>query len=1104
MSPIYFKITGLLNPCFDIFNFKFLQRGFILYKPVDPKVDFPKEEESVLSFWEKNDIFKKSVSQREGAEDFVFYDGPPFATGLPHFGHFIPSTIKDIIPRYQTMKGKKVERRFGWDCHGLPVENLIEKELGLNSKHEIENYGIDKFNEACRASVLRYTAEWRKTITRMGRWVDFDHDYKTMNPEFMESIWWVAKSLWDKGLIYEGKYILPYCPRCSTVLSTHELAQGYKDVQDPTVTIRFKITKAPDGVKDPDMTNGKTYFLAWTTTPWTLPSNLGLCMGPDIDYVKILDKDSGDYYIFAEARLSAYYKNGEGYEVIYKAKGKDFIGAEYEPLFPYFANLKDPSECEKISNQKCEKGAFRMFNADYVSTEDGTGIVHIAPAFGEEDNKVFRGTGVPNVEPIDAECKFTKEVPDYQGRFVKECDKDIIQRLKDEKKLVKRDTIVHSYPHCWRCSSPLIYRGIGSWFVKVADYHDKLLKANSQINWQPSHIKEGRFGKWLAGSRDWAVSRNRYWGNPIPIWRCDDADCKHTLCVGSRDELKELSGTYAEDLHKQFVDKITFTCPKCKKGTMKRIPEVFDCWFESGSMPYAQQHYPFENKEYFENHFPANFISEGLDQTRGWFYTLTVLAAQLFDKPAFKNCIVNGIVLASDGRKMSKSLRNYTDPVEAINKFGADAIRLFLMHSAVVKADEIRYSDEGVRDVLKSIIIPLWNSYSFFVTYANIDKVTCTGHAFDSKLPENPLDKWLLSVTQSLVKKVTEAMESYDLSGAIDPIVDFIDQLNNWYIRRSRRRFWKSENDSDKTEAYEALYTALKTFAKVAAPFVPFITEEMWQNLRTDEDKISVHLEDYPVYQEKFHDEKLEFKMNTVQKAISMGRSLRNQFNLKNRQPLASVALVTRNAEEKTVLTEMLDSIKEELNVKEAIFHEREDELVEYKAKANFKVLGKELGGLMKDAAAKIVTLGQEAIRSILDGSKLTIEVGDKSVDLTSEKIIVDRIEKEDVKVINEGTLTVGLDTKITDELKKEGYVRDLVRGIQALRKDSGFEVTDRINLTVGGDTELKTAFESFEDFIKNETLSVSAKFDESLSNDSNAVKVEADDKNWSIKVEKN
>ena len=1069
------------------------------FKPVDPKVDFPLQEEEVLKFWQEKDIFKKSISQREGAEDYVFYDGPPFATGLPHFGHFIPSTIKDIIPRYQTMKGKKVERRFGWDCHGLPIENLIEKELGINSKHEIEQMGIDKFNDACRASVLRYTSEWRKTITRMGRWVDFDNDYKTMNPEFMESIWWVAKSLWDKNLIYEGKYILPYCPRCSTVLSTHELAQGYKDVQDQTVTVRFKITKAPQNIKDEQIANGNTYFLAWTTTPWTLPSNLGLCMGPEIDYVKILDKASGDYYIFAQARLSAYYKNEDDYQIIYIRKGKDFVGAEYEPLFPYFAELSDAKVCAEKSKQKCEKGAFRMFNADYVSTEDGTGIVHIAPAFGEEDHKVFAGSGVPEVEPIDAECKFTKEVSDYEGRFVKDCDKDIMARLKNEGKLVKRDTIVHSYPHCWRCGSPLIYRGIGSWFVRVADHHESLLKANSQISWQPSHIKEGRFGKWLAGSRDWAVSRNRYWGNPIPIWRCDNPECKDSVCVGSRQELKELSGIYPDDLHKQFVDKITFPCKKCS-GTMRRIPEVFDCWFESGSMPYAQQHYPFENKEYFEQHFPADFISEGLDQTRGWFYTLTILASHLFDKPAFKNCIVNGIVLASDGRKMSKSLRNFTDPVEAINKFGADAIRLFLMHSAVVKADEIRYSDDGVREILKSILIPWWNSYSFFVTYANIDKVTPTGHYFDSKLPSNPLDAWLLSITQKLISDVSQALDSYDLSAAIDPIVKFIDELNNWYIRRSRRRFWKSENDTDKTEAYESLYVALKTLSLVAAPFVPFITEEMYLNLKTSEDKESVHLCDYPVPNADWINKELEFKMETVQKAVSMGHSLRNQFNLKNRQPLASVALVTRNSEEKRVLAEMEECIREELNVKKVEFHDREDELVEYKAKANFKVLGKELGPLMKQAAQVIATLTSEQIQSILDGTKLSIEVSGNEVELDSEKVLVERLEKDDLKVLNDGTLTVGLDSKVTDELKKEGYVRDLIRGIQNQRKENGYNVTDRIKIKLSGDSDLQNAFTMFEDFISNETLANKIEWTDSLQN---FVEVDCDDKKWSLFIEK-
>lgn len=1068
-----------------------------MYTPVDPKAEFPKQEEEVLKYWNENDTFKKSVAQREGAEEFVFYDGPPFATGLPHFGHFIPSTIKDIIPRYQTMRGKHVPRRFGWDCHGLPVENLIEKELGINSKHEIEAYGIDKFNEKCKASVLKYTAEWRKTITRMGRWVDFDDDYKTMSSDYMESIWWVAKSLWDKGLVYEGKYILPYCPRCSTVLSTHELSQGYKEKQDPAITIRFKAKSSPEKFRDDDMENGRVYFLAWTTTPWTLPSNLGLTMGGEIDYVKVRDVASGDFYVLAASRLSAYYKNESDYEIVYEKKGSDFLGVKYEPIFPYFASLE---KCKDGSD-----GAFRIFNADYVSTEDGTGIVHTAPAFGEDDSKVFKKANegksedgqIPFVEPIDAECKFTAEVPDFEGRFVKDCDKDIMERLKREGKLVKRDTILHQYPHCWRCSSPLIYRGIGSWFVKVAGHNDALLKANSKIKWQPAHIKEGRFGKWLAGARDWAVSRNRYWGNPIPIWRCEK--CGETVCVGSRKELQDLSGVYPEDLHKQFVDKITFACEKCS-GTMRRIPEVFDCWFESGSMPYAQLHYPFENKEFFETHFPANFISEGLDQTRGWFYTLTVLAAHLFDKPAFSNCIVSGLVLASDGRKMSKSLRNYTDPEEAIGKFGADAIRLFLMHSTVVKADDLRYSDDGVREVLKSILIPLWNSYSFFVTYANIDEIVATGREFENSLPQNPLDRWILSVTQSLVKNVSAALDDYDLSGAIDPIVDFIEQLNNWYIRRSRRRFWKSENDADKREAYESLYIALKTFAQVSAPFIPFVTENIWQNLKTSDDAPSVHLCNYPRYNEAWHDEELEFKMATVQKAVSMGRSLRNQFNIKNRQPLSSVALVTRNADEKKVLAEMEDSVREELNVKRVVFHDREEELVEYKAKANFRTLGKELGPLMKAAAQKIASLSQEEIQSVLEGSRLALEIEGESVELTEEKIIVERIEKAGLKVVNDGTLTVGLDTNITDDLKKEGLARDLVRGIQNLRKEAGLSVTDRIALKVFGDEDLKSAFEMFSDFVAGETLCVKIEFSENAKDGS---KIEADEKIWSVKIEK-
>lgn len=1057
-----------------------------MYSPVDSRVNFPEEELKVLDFWKKNNIFKKSISQRAGAEDFVFYDGPPFATGLPHFGHFIPSTIKDIIPRYKTMKGMKVERRFGWDCHGLPVENLIEKELGLNSKTDIEKYGVDKFNEKCRESVLRYVNEWKGTITRLGRWVDFEHDYKTMNPDYMESIWWVMKSLWDKGLLYEGHYILPYCPRCSTVLSNHELnLGGYKDVHDPAITIRFKVTKAGPKASDKEMENGSTYFIAWTTTPWTLPSNLGLTMGPDIDYVKV--KDGDEYYILAEARLGAYYKNPEELDIVWKKKGSELEGSRYEPLFPYFASL--------AVNEDGSEGAFRVFTADFVSTEDGTGIVHTAPGFGEDDNKVFKGTGVPTVCPVDAECKFTKEVPDYAGRFVKECDKDIIERLKQEGKLVKKEQILHSYPHCWRCSSPLIYRGVGSWFVAVEKIKPSLLKANSQITWQPPHIKEGRFGKWLEGARDWAISRNRYWGNPLPIWKCPD--CGKTICVGSREELKQLSGIYPEDLHKHFVDKITIPCD-CG-GIMKRIPEVLDCWFESGSMPYAQNHYPFENKEYFEKHFPADFISEGLDQTRGWFYTLTVLAAALFDKPAFKNCIVNGLVLASDGKKMSKSLRNFTDPNEVINKFGSDALRLFLIHSSVVRADDLKYSDDGVRDVLKGILIPLWNSYSFYVTYANIDGIS------PEKAPENPsnpLDRWILSSAQKLIKNVTEALDAYDLSRAVDPIISFIDELNNWYIRRSRRRFWRSENDNDKNEAYGSLYTVLKILTKVAAPFIPFVTENIYQNLRQENEPESVHLCDYPVYDSSYRDEELEFKMDTVQKAVSMGRSLRYQFNLKIRQPLRSVELVTRNPKEKSVLLEMEDSIREELNVKDVVFHEKEDELVEYRAKANFRVLGKELGGLMGEAARKIQSLGQNEILSILDGGVLSLDIGDRTVELTEDKIIVDRLEKEHLKVLNEGTLTVGLDTLLTKELIQEGQVRDLIRGIQNLRKEKGLDVTDRIRLFVSGTKSMKEGFESFKEFISSETLASEICWVEEDKADS-FVPVETNEEFWKVNLEK-
>ncbi|MCL2802265.1 MAG: isoleucine--tRNA ligase [Treponema sp.] len=1066
-----------------------------MYKPVDAKVNFPKLEEEILKFWEQNNIFQKSLLGK--TKDFVFYDGPPFATGLPHFGHFVPSTIKDIIPRYQSMKGKKVERRFGWDCHGLPVENLIEKELGLNSKTAIEDFGVANFNEACRASVLRYVKEWQQTITRLGRWVDFDNDYKTMEPDYMETIWWVVKSLWDKGLLYEGHYILPYCPRCATVLSNHELnLGGYKDVHDPAITVKFKVkgeasppasnpagSPLPPSAGDTPATPPNTYILAWTTTPWTLPSNLALTMGADIYYVLIEDNKTSEHYILAEARLPAYYKEETEYKIVWNKKGSELKGMQYEPLLPYFKDTPD---------------AFRVFLGDFVTTEDGTGTVHTAPGFGEDDARVLKGSGIPVICPVDAECRFTSEVTDFAGLFVKDADKAIIEKLKEEGKLLKRDQLLHSYPHCWRCSSPLIYRAVGSWFVSVEKIKKDMLEANSQIYWVPEHIKDGRFGKWLEGARDWAVSRSRYWGNPLPIWKCED--CGKTICVGNRDELKKLSGVYPKDLHKHFVDEITIPCADCKK-TMKRIPEVLDCWFESGAMPYAQNHYPFENKEIFEKNFPSDFISEGLDQTRGWFYTLTVLAAALFKKPAFKNCVVNGLVLATDGKKMSKSLRNYTDPNEVINAFGADALRLFLVHSAVVKADDLRYSDDGVREVMKSIIIPLWNAYSFFVTYANIDKVTASG-APDN--PVNPLDQWILSEAQNLIEKVGGALDAYDLSRAVDPILKFIDYLNNWYIRRSRRRFWKSENDSDKLEAYGALFESLRTLITIAAPFMPFTTDAIWQNLRAETDKESVHLVEFPLPDKKRRDKELEFRMASVMSAVSIGRSLRSQYNLKMRQPLRKAELVTRNEEEKKALLGMADIIREELNVKEVVFSDKEEDLVEYEVKANFRVMGKELGKDMKAAASKIEALKSAEIQSVIDGSSLSIDIkcedgSLRTIEVTAEKLDVRRIEKANLRVLNEGTLTVGLDTEITRELSMEGDVRDLIRGIQNTRKEIGLSVTDRIELSVYGEDSLKEAWDEFGSTAADETLAVKT----SWKKEDGQICIEAGEKTWLVKIQK-
>ncbi len=1043
-----------------------------MFEPVNNHPAFSKMEEDVLEFWEKKQCFKKSLENRKDCEEFVFYDGPPFATGLPHYGHLLAGTIKDVVPRYQTMRGKYVERTFGWDCHGLPVENEMEKELDLRDKKEIEKYGIDKFNEACRGIVLRYTSEWEQTVKRMGRWVDFENGYRTMDLDYMESIWWVFKQLWDKGLVYEGHKILPYCARCATPLSNFEANQGYSDVTDPAITIRFK-----------SLEEKNTYYLAWTTTPWTLPSNLGLAAGAEIDYVKI--KDGGDILVLAETRLGAYYKDDELPEIVAKFKGSELENKTYEPLFPYFSKL-------------AEEGAFKIILADYVSTSDGTGIVHTAPGFGEEDHLACKAYNMPEVCPIDEHCCFTAEVSDYAGRMVKECDKDIMRRLKDEGKMVHRGSIKHSYPHCWRDDSPLIYRAISTWFVNVDKIKEKMIAANQKINWIPDHLQNGRFGKWLENARDWAISRNRYWGSPLPIWRNDEGE---VICIGSVEELEKLSGKKVDDIHKHFVDKIEIPSPT-GKSPLRRVEEVLDCWFESGSMPYAQKHYPFENKEQVEKNFPANFIAEGLDQTRGWFYTLVVLGAALFDKPPFSNVIVNGLILADDGQKMSKRKKNYPDPQYVIDTYGADAIRLFMLGSQVVRAEDLKFTEDGVKDVLRGVMIPMWNAYSFFVTYANVDKWEPKSGSKGPVAPGNPLDSWILSSLAQMVEEIQNEMDNYNLQKAANRFEKFVEDLTNWYIRRSRRRFWRSENDTDKNEAYETLHYVLLTFAKTAAPFIPFTTEMIYRNLRTADMPESVHLCDYPEIEASRRDVYLENQMEITMTAVSLGRHLRAQHQMKVRQPLAKAVIVINDEKVRKMLEETSGIIAEELNVKAIEFSANEDEVVHRSAKANFKVLGPKLGALMKEAAGQVAKLSSKDISNLEAGGSATLSFSDGSeLEIGADDLMIQRKEKEGMTVANEGDITIALDTKLSRELEEEGFAREFVSRVQNLRKEMDFEVSDRIIVKYSLESDFKSALTNFKDYICNEVLAVELSEQRPLNN---GVDCEINQIECLIKIKKN
>lgn len=1028
---------------------------------------FVESEHEVLKFWEENQIFEKSLEQTKEKEPFIFYDGPPFATGLPHHGHLLAGTLKDIVPRYWTMKGRYVQRRFGWDTHGLPIEQEINKKLGLSAHDALEKLGIKGYSDECRSIVLTYTKEWEKTVKRLGRWVDFENDYKTMDPSFMESCWWVFKSLWEKGYVYQGTKVVPYSTALGTVLSNFEAGQNYKDVQDPAITVLFKV-KGKD-----------EYIAAWTTTPWTLPSNLGLCVGDDIHYVRIKDNDQNKVIIMAEARVEAYTKK-RNLEVIGDSfKGSELKGVEYEPLFPYFAELSS-------------EGAFTVMTDDYVTTDNGTGIVHQAPAFGEDDNRVMKAHGVTaEVCPLNDAGEFTKDVTDYAGQYVKDADKNIIKDLKDRGDLYDNGNIVHSYPFCYRSDTPLIYRTIPSWYVKVEEIKERLLASNDQINWVPGHIKKGRFGKWLEGARDWAVSRNRVWGTPLPVWKNDETG--NLICIGSVAELHEYSGVMIDDLHRETVDDITFTRDG-EEGTYKRITEVFDCWFESGSMPYAQLHYPFENEDVFKDGFPAEFIAEGLDQTRGWFYTLTILSTALFDKPAFKNVIVNGLVLAEDGKKMSKSLRNFTAPDILMEKFGSDALRLYLINSGLVRGEEQRFTDAGVKDMVRRALLPWYNSFKFFSTYAEVDG---WNYAKDAAEGTNITDNWVISKLQTLKKNIAKEMEEYKLYNVVPALFNFIEDLTNWYIRLNRSRFWGDGLTDDKKQAYTTLFLTLKEVTEAMAPFAPFLSEHIFQELKkfdSNEQTESVHLVEYPVADESKIKPILEDAVDRMQQLILLGRQKRNQVQIKVKTPLARLTVIHKDQELLDEISKLESYIETELNVKKVEYSVEEDKYITLFAKPNSPVLGKRLGKEFGKFMGMIKNLKTEDLLRLEETGSL--ELGGQT--FAPEDILIFREAKEGTQALSNRFISIDIDTNLTEDLILEGLAREVVNRIQRTRKDIGLNVEDRIEVTYQASDKLAKAIETHADYITKETLTVSLSAGEA-----SEVDFKVDDETLAINIKK-
>jgi isoleucyl-tRNA synthetase len=1007
---------------------------------------FVKTEKSILDFWKENNIFEKSLEQTKDNAPYIFYDGPPFATGLPHHGHLVASTIKDIIPRYFTMKGRYVSRRWGWDCHGLPIEQQIDAKFKMSASDFVEKYGIEKYCQECRDIVLTFTGQWEKTITRMGRWVDFDNDYKTMDKDYMESVWWVFKQAWDKNLIYKGNKIVPYSVALETGLSNFEATSNYQDVQDPAVTILFKM-------KDED-----AYLSAWTTTPWTLPSNLALIVNEDIDYQLVHEKTKDIKLYIAKERVEAY-KKGHDFEVLKEVKGKDLVGKKYVPLFPYFKDQE-------------ENGAFQVVSDNYVTTSDGTGIVHSAPAFGEDDNRVLKEHKITAfVQPLDAKAQFTEEVTDFAGQYIKDADKAIIKHLKDNNQLFNQSVLVHSYPYCPRTDTPLIYMAMPQWYMKVDEIKEQLLESNSQINWVPGHIKEGRFGKWLEGARDWAISRSRYWGTPLPIWENETSN--KFIAIGSVEELKNYTGVEVDDLHREIVDKLEFTVDG-EEGTYKRIADVFDCWFESGSMPFAQLHYPFENKEVFDAGFPAEFIAEGLDQTRGWFYTLTVLSTALTSKPAFKNVIVNGMVMAGDGKKMSKRLKNYTEPDIIMHDFGADALRLTLINSGLVRGEEFRFTDEGVKDMVRRALLPWYNSFKFFHTYAKVDNWSAKDNFVKG---ENITDKWLLSNLQTLVKNVTTEMEAYKLYNVVPQLFTFIEDLTNWYIRLNRRRFWEDGLSDDKCSAYSTLYTALKEMSKIMAPFAPFLSEHIYLELKTfgEEMKESVHLCDYPTFDESSIDSHLEDAVTRMQELILLGRQKRNQTNIKVKTPMHSLTVIHQDDALLKGISKLEGYIKTELNIKEVHYSTNEDKYIKLYAKPNSRVLGKRLGKAFGKMMGMVKKLDSETLKAYEASGSLDLD----GITLSGEDIFVYREPLEGTEALSNRWITVDMDTELTPELINEGLAREVVNRVQRSRKDMNFNVEDRINLKIQTSTELQNVITTFSEYIKKETLTNDIQFQE-------------------------